>query len=62
MLRGMVMISFPTTCTYWEEKQMKGLEEEQKVQKEKEFNEESPDILEEIEIEDLTVDGICGVY
>jgi mycofactocin precursor len=23
---------------------------------------ESPDILEEIEIEDLTVDGICGVY
>jgi mycofactocin precursor len=41
---------------------MKGLEEEQKVQKEKEFNEESPDILEEIEIEDLTVDGICGVY
>ena len=23
---------------------------------------ENPDILEEIEIEDLTVDGICGVY
>lgn len=22
----------------------------------------SPDILEEIEIEDLAVDGICGVY
>jgi mycofactocin precursor len=22
----------------------------------------NPDILEEIEIEDLTVDGICGVY
>jgi mycofactocin precursor len=24
--------------------------------------EEIPQILEEIEIEDLTVDGICGVY
>jgi mycofactocin precursor len=23
---------------------------------------ENPDILEEIEIEELTVDGICGVY
>jgi mycofactocin precursor len=23
---------------------------------------ETPEILEEIEIEDLTVDGICGVY
>ena len=23
---------------------------------------EKPEVLEEIEIEDLTVDGICGVY
>jgi mycofactocin precursor len=23
---------------------------------------EKPDVIEEIEIEDLTVDGICGVY
>ena len=23
---------------------------------------ENPEVLEEIEIEDLTVDGICGVY
>jgi mycofactocin precursor len=25
-------------------------------------DDENPDILEEIEIEELTVDGICGVY
>jgi mycofactocin precursor len=25
-------------------------------------DDENPDILEEIEIEDLTIDGICGVY
>ncbi len=28
----------------------------------KETAEEKPEVLEEIEIEDLTVDGICGVY
>ncbi len=33
-----------------------------KVNKEIETKKESPDILEEIEVEDLTVDGICGVY
>ncbi len=27
-----------------------------------ENSEEKPEVLEEIEIEDLTVDGICGVY
>jgi mycofactocin precursor len=27
-----------------------------------ELQNDNPDILEEIEIEDLTVDGICGVY
>jgi mycofactocin precursor len=30
--------------------------------KDEETKVESCDILEEIEIEDLTVDGICGVY
>jgi hypothetical protein len=30
--------------------------------KQEEIREELNDILEEIEIEDLTVDGICGVY
>jgi hypothetical protein len=30
--------------------------------KQEEVREELVDILEEIEIEDLTVDGICGVY
>jgi mycofactocin precursor len=30
--------------------------------KQEEIREELTDILEEIEIEDLTVDGICGVY
>jgi mycofactocin precursor len=30
--------------------------------KQEEIREELADILEEIEIEDLTVDGICGVY
>jgi mycofactocin precursor len=33
-----------------------------KVNKEKESKKENLDILEEIEVEDLTVDGICGVY
>jgi mycofactocin precursor len=39
----------------------KELEIELKV-KQEEIREELADILEEIEIEDLTVDGICGVY
>lgn len=32
--------------------------------KKKDFNEnhEGPEIIEEIEIEELAVDGICGVY
>jgi mycofactocin precursor len=38
------------------------LQEESKAGKEEEVKEEVPDILEEIEVEDLTVDGICGVY
>jgi len=29
---------------------------------EEEFKNDRGDILEEIEVEDLTVDGICGVY
>jgi mycofactocin precursor len=33
-----------------------------KVNKEIESKNENCDILEEIEVEDLTVDGICGVY
>ena len=41
---------------------MKTGEEELKEKAEKEFYEERIDILEEIEVEDLTVDGICGVY
>jgi mycofactocin precursor len=28
----------------------------------KETDRQDPDILEEIEVEDFTVDGICGVY
>lgn len=35
---------------------------EEKIIDDRDFNEEPPEILEEIEIEDLTVDGICGVY
>ncbi len=41
---------------------MKKAEKELKARKEEECRDESADILEEIEIEDLTVDGICGVY
>lgn len=41
---------------------MKASEEELKITGEKESNRDESDILEEIEIEDLTVDGICGVY
>jgi mycofactocin precursor len=37
-------------------------EEEPRATNEREANMESTDIIEEIEIEDLTVDGICGVY
>lgn len=29
---------------------------------EKKEGKDRPDIMEEIEVEDLTVDGICGVY
>ena len=39
-----------------------GEESERKSEKGDEADEQNLDILEEIEIEDLTVDGICGVY
>jgi mycofactocin precursor len=35
---------------------------ELKTTNEKEAEKEITDVLEEIEVEDLTVDGICGVY
>lgn len=35
---------------------------EKDSKKKEEMQVEGRDILEEIEIEDLTVDGICGVY
>lgn len=34
----------------------------QKCENTEEADHQDPDILEEIEIEDFTVDGICGVY
>ena len=37
-------------------------EKEVRTREEKEVINEGIDILEEIEVEDLTVDGICGVY
>jgi mycofactocin precursor len=37
-------------------------EKEQRLESRETPDEFSQDILEEIEIEDLTVDGICGVY
>jgi mycofactocin precursor len=40
----------------WIEKKELELKNEEEVKK------DAQDILEEIEIEDLTVDGICGVY
>ena len=39
-----------------------GEENERKSEQGDEADEQNLDILEEIEIEDLTVDGICGVY
>lgn len=36
--------------------------EQAKATCEKQDEKETPDIIEEIEIEELTVDGICGVY
>jgi mycofactocin precursor len=36
--------------------------EELKYEKTEEAGRQDPDILEEIEIEDFAVDGICGVY
>lgn len=42
---------------------MKDPEEKEPTLENKEAQDEfSQDIMEEIEIEDLTVDGICGVY
>lgn len=37
-------------------------EKEQKLESRETSDEFDQDILEEIEVEDLTVDGICGVY
>jgi mycofactocin precursor len=37
-------------------------EKELKQVNEKEVKNDLQDIIEEIEVEDLTVDGICGVY
>lgn len=41
---------------------MKGSEREELELKDLKEVKAGPDILEEIEVEDLTVDGICGVY
>ena len=41
---------------------MKTSEKELRVVDEEECRDEAADIIEEIEVEDLTVDGICGVY
>jgi mycofactocin precursor len=37
-------------------------EKELKAQGREEVKKDTTDILEEIEVEDLAVDGICGVY
>ncbi|MGD0231495.1 MAG: variant-type mycofactocin precursor [Syntrophorhabdales bacterium] len=37
-------------------------QKEMQVREEKQIAADRMDILEEIEVEDLTVDGICGVY
>ncbi len=41
---------------------MKNQEMEVKAGNHEEVRNEAVDILEEIEVEELTVDGICGVY
>jgi len=41
---------------------MKQQEKEVQARKKEELKGDATDILEEIEVEDLTVDGICGVY
>jgi len=41
---------------------MNDSEEKEKLESRESPDEFSQDILEEIEIEDMTVDGICGVY
>ena len=41
---------------------MKQQEKEFQPTKKEELKVDAMDILEEIEVEDLTVDGICGVY
>jgi mycofactocin precursor len=46
-----------------EDQQVKdGEETELQCKNMEEADRKSPDILEEIEIEDFAVDGICGVY
>jgi mycofactocin precursor len=46
-----------------EDQQVKdGEETELKYENIEEAGRQDPDILEEIEIEDFAVDGICGVY
>jgi mycofactocin precursor len=61
LFAGPVRLTIESTTARGEQG-MKTGEEELKVGAEKEFNGERIDILEEIEVEDLTVDGICGVY
>ncbi|HUJ68274.1 MAG TPA: variant-type mycofactocin precursor [Syntrophorhabdales bacterium] len=41
---------------------MKQQELELQARKKEELKGDTTDILEEVEVEDLTVDGICGVY
>jgi mycofactocin precursor len=41
---------------------MKDQEKEARIGNCEELSNEPVDILEEVEVEDLTVDGICGVY
>jgi mycofactocin precursor len=61
----------PAVHTEWHEAAGMRLKEDQRVEEREELkcknnreeaDRQEPDILEEIEIEDFAVDGICGVY
>jgi mycofactocin precursor len=59
---GQTVWAVLTDITYERKDEMKQQEKECQPSKKEELKGDVTDILEEIEVEDLTVDGICGVY
>jgi mycofactocin precursor len=63
LFRNRIRLTKPYPMENKEKQRVKdGEEKEQECENVQEPEQQDPDILEEIEIEEFAVDGICGVY